>query len=338
MNDSHPDIDRLIALYLSKNASVYEKEELERWVNASAENKEVFKHLHDAWLSSTQTPLTPEMTKLRDQIWYNGITQESKTKHVIHREIDWSYWSKVAAIFIFLLMGAGVFSILVINYTPSQVTESVAWLKVENPNGRRTVHMLPDGTKVWLNSASSLTYPEKFSDSVRSIKLIGEAFFEVAENKKKPFLVEAAGTQTQALGTSFNIFSYPEDDTVKIALLEGKVRVQSSDHIQTVILSPGEELITSRDNNLFYRRPFDYVKTFGWKEGILNFDGTDFYEFCKIIERWYGVQVKFEGNPPTDWQIRARYKNEDLRHVLRDITFNKNINFTLTKNKVLLTF
>ncbi|MDF9796418.1 transmembrane sensor [Catalinimonas alkaloidigena] len=338
MNNSHPDIDRLIALYLSQKASADEKEALEKWINTSAENKAVFTHLHDAWLSTSETPLAPEKIKLRDQIWHNGITENSKTKYAIHREIDLGYWSKIAAIFIFLLMGVGVFSFLVYNNTTSQITESLAWVKVENPNGRRTVHMLPDGTKVWLNSASSLSYPEKFSDSVRSTKLMGEAFFEVAKNKEKPFIVETADTRTQVLGTSFNIFSYPQNDTVRIALLEGKVKVQSSDHIQTAILSPGEELITSRDNTLFYRRAFDYVATFGWKEGILNFDGTGFYDFCQAIERWYGVQVKFEGKPPVDWQIRARYQNEDLRHVLRDITFNKNINFTLTKDTVLLTF
>jgi ferric-dicitrate binding protein FerR (iron transport regulator) len=103
-------------------------------------------------------------------------------------------------------------------------------------------------------------------------------------------------------------------------------------------LSPGEELLAPKDQRSFSRQQFNYESTFGWKEGILLFDGADFAGFRSAIEKWYGVKVEIRGTPPVDWQIRARYQHEDLRHVLRDICFNKSIKFELHDKNVLITF
>jgi ferric-dicitrate binding protein FerR (iron transport regulator) len=231
-----------------------------------------------------------------------------------------------------------MFSYLIKEKPPTSSPIAVSLIEIKNPAGQRSAYTLPDGTQVWMNAASSLVYPEKFVDTMRLIHLQGEAFFEVVKDPQRPFFVEAAGTRTQALGTAFNINAYPEDDTVKIALLEGKVRVQSADQIQTAILSPGEELLAPKDNTAFSRQQFNYISTFGWKEGILIFDGADFASFRSAIEKWYGVKVETKGALPLDWNIRARYQYEDLRHVLRDICFNKNIKFELDDKKVLITF
>ncbi|MEX0884580.1 MAG: DUF4974 domain-containing protein, partial [Cyclobacteriaceae bacterium] len=93
-----------------------------------------------------------------------------------------------------------------------------------------------------------------------------------------------------------------------------------------------------RGNGQFTRKKYDFESSFGWKEGILIFNGNDFTGFSQLIQRWYGVDLHFNGAPPSDWSIRARYKNESLRHVLRDICFNKNIEFELTNKNVVLTF
>jgi ferric-dicitrate binding protein FerR (iron transport regulator) len=170
------------------------------------------------------------------------------------------------------------------------------------------------------------------------VELWGEAFFEVAKDQQKPFIVEAAGIQTEALGTAFNIRAYPEDPIIGVALLEGKVRVQNVDQVQTAVLTPGEELFASKDNTQFIRQPFKYDNTFGWKEGVLIFDGADFISFRSAIEKWYGVKVEVKGKAPDDWDIRARYQRESLKHILRDISFNKNIKFKLNHKNVLLTF
>lgn len=337
MNYHYPDIDRLISLYLSHRASESEKRELEEWLRASAVNREVFERLKKIWSMSSHDGYHADMDKVRDQIWIAGTEQQHRVKAPVQRTVDVFFWSKVAATFLIFLLGAWLLSYLNKENTVLP-PETVAMVEKVTPPGCRLAHRLPDGTKVWLNAGSSLYYPEKFADALRLVHLIGEAFFEVAKDQQRPFIVESANIRTQALGTAFNIHAYPEGHIIKIALLEGKVRVQDVDQLQTTILSPGEELLIPKDNTDFSRQHFSYENTFGWKEGILIFDGADFDSFRSTIEKWYGVKVEVKGTPPVDWHIRARYQDENLRHVLRDICFNKNIKFDLHDKNVLITF
>jgi ferric-dicitrate binding protein FerR (iron transport regulator) len=336
MSQNHPDIDHLISLYLSGRASQRERQELEQWISASPANRKVFKHLREIWAMPSPDEYRGDMDQVRDRIWAAGTGKQQKVKAQVRRTTDILYWSKVAAVFLLFITGAWLFSHIVQDNTA--VPETVALVEKVNPAGQRSSHRLPDGTRVWLNAESSLVYPEKFTDTLRLVELRGEAFFEVAKDQQRPFIVEAAETRTEALGTAFNIQAYPEGSIIKVALLEGKVRVQSKGQVQTAVLSPGEELFAPKDNAPFHRQPFKYDHTFGWKEGILIFDGSDFENFRSTIEKWYGVKVEVKGTAPDDWDIRARYRRESLQHVLRDICFNKNIKFELNDKNVLLTF
>jgi transmembrane sensor len=337
----NPDIDYLIILYLSNRASDFQKQELEQWINSSEDNKEIFEYIKEIWSKPSDVRIDHKMIQKRDEIWKAG-TQDQVKKLAPPRRIDIIYWSKIAATFLIVVLSSWIVYQLSSRGAVSDdaiVSDAVAIIKKQNPSGQKSMLMLPDGTQVWLNAESSLTYPEIFSDTLRLVKLEGEAFFEVAHNKKWPFIVEASNTRTQALGTAFNITAYPEDEIVKIALLSGKVRVQESSKFQTSVLSPGEELHIPNDRAEFNLHKFNYEKTFGWKNGILVFDGVDFETFCNIIERWYGVKVKVKGAPKTDWDIRARYKNENLKEVvLRDISFNKNFKFELKDKELFITF
>lgn len=338
MSYRYSKIDRLMSLYLSHRASKSEIQELEEWANTSAANREVFERLKEIWSMSSNDEYHSNMDRVRDKIWADGTGEPQVVKAPV-QAIDVFYWSKVAATFTLLFTCAWLFASLVKENTillPE--SESVAVVERVNPIGQRSTHRLPDGTRVWLNSSSSLIYPEKFSDTLRLVRLRGEAFFEVAKDQQKPFIVEAAGIRTQALGTAFNVHAYPEDLISKVSLLEGKVLIQDVSQFQSAVLSPGEELLIPQDNADFIRQQFNYEYTFGWKEGILLFDGADFAKFRSAIEKWYGVEVEVKGKVPVDWNIRARYQQENLKHVLRDICFNKNIKFELHDKKVTLIF
>nr|WKN39030.1 FecR domain-containing protein [Tunicatimonas sp. TK19036] len=337
MSNHYSDIDRLISLYLSNRASESEKQELEEWLQASEANRDVFRQLKKVWATPARHEHSDELHSVRDQIWIEGTEPQPEVLLSKPRRLHVVYWSKVAATLLIFLMGAWLLSYLIQRNT-TVIPETVDLVSQVNPAGQRSTHRLPDGTKVWLNAESSLEYPEKFSDTLRLVKLKGEAFFEVAKDRSKPFIVEADGTKTEALGTAFNINAYPENSSVTIALLEGKVRIEDIAHRQTAILSPGEELLATKETEHFDRRAFDYEKAFGWKESILILDGVNFVSFCRTIEKWYGVKVKVNGTPSDDWHIRARYQHEDLRHVLRDICFNKNIEFEINDKNVVLTF
>lgn len=333
-----PNVDRLISRYLSHLASPSERQELEEWLQASPMNREVFEQLKKIWYTSPNVELKADRSALRDRLW-QAVTKRPLPARPVFNTF---YWSKVAASFLILLVGMGLFSYLIKESISSEVSvalpPAVAWVEKTNLAGQKSVHRLPDNTQVWLNAESSLMYPEKFADTLRLVQLQGEAFFEVAPDQQRPFVVEAAETRTQALGTAFNIHAYPEDSVVTIALWEGKVQVQKVEQVQNTILSPGNELLIAKDKEAFELQLFNYERTLGWKEGILIFDGADFTEFRQAIERWYGVKVAVAGMVPTNWRIQARYQREDLRHVLRDISFNKNIKFELKDKNVLITF
>ena len=342
MASNDPNIDRLISLYLSRRASESERQELEAWLQASLANRKVFEHLEKLWCSDTRSSsfhheYDADRKQVRDEIWRAGTKGQQPMKTPVRRTLDIFFWGRVAAAVLLLLLGAWLFAYLTQENTVA-TPEAIALVEKVNPAGQKSVHKLPDGTQVSLNAASRLVYPEQFADTLRRVYLSGEAFFEVVKDVQRPFVVEAAGTRTQALGTAFNIHAYVEDDTIKIALLEGKVRVEGVDQLQAAILSPGEELLVSKGQSTFSQQSFSYENAIGWKEGRLIFDGTDFAGFCRAIERWYGVTVEVKGTPPSNWHLRAQYQQEDLRHVLRDVCFNKNINFELEDKNVLLTF
>lgn len=345
MNNQQPDIDHLISLYLSRRASDSQKQALEEWLASSSENAATFHRLEKIWAMPFPVEHDPKMDNVRDRIWNKATGDKEKHVHTDATGMADTVkvvrfpWIKAAAMFLIFIAGAWLFSQM--NKTEEiPIPKAVAWVEKVNPSGQRSSHLLPDGTKVWLNVASQLSFPEEFSDTLRQVKLIGEAFFEVSKDATKPFVVEAEGFSTLVLGTSFNVRAYPEDPEIKVALLEGKVQVRNngSSQVQTSVLSPGEGLLAPKDNSAFSKYEFQYENTFGWKEGILVFDGSDFERFRKTIEKWYGVEVEVKGRMPGSWNMRARYQRASLQHVLEDISFNKNMKYEIQDKTVVVTF
>src|SRR5690606_34081612 len=203
-----------------------------------------------------------------------------------------------------LLLTGAWFSTLLFKDRTVMTSKSVAWTEKINQAGQRSSHLLPDGTKVWLNVESRMTYPDQFSDTLRQVQLVGEAYFEVAKDEKKPFVVSTADISTVVLGTSFSVRAYPEDDEIKVALLEGKVRVQVGQD-EARVMFPGDEIVARKEDLKVAQRAFEYVSSFGWKEGVLVFDGVGFNDFRNALEKWYGVKVEVHGKVPADWSIRA---------------------------------
>lgn len=336
MDPHHPDIDLLISRYLSRQASPADMEILEDWLDASQHNRETLQRLEKIWGMPLSDEYITGTERIRDQIWAAGTEEERVGKMEIHRMLFVSRGLKIAAVVILLLTGAW-FSTEFLKDRSVMLPKSMVWFEKVNYSGQRSSHLLPDGTKVWMNTESRLTFPEQFSDTLRQVQLVGEAYFEVATNDKIPFVVTTAEVSTLVLGTSFNVRAYPEEHVIKVAVLEGKVKVHAGQNEGMVIL-PGDEIVARKDDLNLTKQAFQYISSFGWKEGVLVFDGVGFNEFRHSLEKWYGVKVEVHGNVPADWSIRARYRRESLQHVLEDISFNKNMAFQLKGKKVSITF
>ena len=190
--------------------------------------------------------------------------------------------------------------------------------------------------KIEKGAYSSLSYPSSFH-AERSVALSGEAFFKVTKNPEKPFVVRSGEIATRVLGTSFNVKAYEDEDVVAVALKSGKVLIknEASGAWSDVTLIPGEKLLT-KNGNAIKMKVSD--SDLSWQDGELTFDGSDFDDFVKKIKRWYGVEIKVEGEPGDEWRVNGKFKNKSLAVVLESISFAENIDYTLQGNEVMLRF
>jgi ferric-dicitrate binding protein FerR (iron transport regulator) len=180
---------------------------------------------------------------------------------------------------------------------------------MSTPRGRQFRLMLPDGTRVWLNSASSLRYPTVFAGKERQVEVTGEAYFEVAENAQMPFRVKVVGRAAiEVLGTQFNVNAYGNIQMLRTTLLEGSVRVQdiSEEAGKGVVLKPGQQAVistahaanTAGRQNIMVADHVDTDKVLAWKKGLFNFDGMSLQEAMQQLERWYDIEVVYENGIP----------------------------------------
>lgn len=197
--------------------------------------------------------------------------------------------------------------------------KEVMWNTMHTPVGGQYQVSLPDGSKVWLNAASSITFPTEFTGKKREVKIQGEVYFEVAKNSRQPFVVDIAGTSlVEVLGTSFNINSYADEGSVKTTLVDGSIKVIKGD--EKAILVPGQQAITafaaSPGQQLKLADNPDIEQTLAWKNGIFYFNGADLKTVMRQLKRWYGIEVKYEGDV-TGYIFKGKmYRNVNLSDVL----------------------
>lgn len=191
--------------------------------------------------------------------------------------------------------------------------------------GQRNTITLSDGTIITLNAGSQLQYPKTFEgDSVRSVRLVGEAFFEVTKDPDKPFIIETGDLTTKVLGTSFNINSYEFNDMISVTVRTGKVQVVSispDGSTEMVQLVPNEMAQYSKTANAITKSTVDNENYIDWKNGIIRFNDITFQEASKMLSRWYGVSLSFANNDLKNCHITARYEHAKLQVVLESIKF-----------------
>lgn len=183
---------------------------------------------------------------------------------------------------------------------------------MSTPQGGQYQLTLPDGTKVWLNAASSITYPAVFVGKERKVTINGEAYFEVAKNKEMPFMVEVRGMSTvEVLGTSFNINAYSNEETVNTTLVEGSVKIN-----KRVVLKPGQQAVVKDPAAVSVVNNADLEKAIAWKNGLFSFNNADLVSVMRQLERWYGVKVIYQRDV-TDLTLKGEmYRNVQLSTIM----------------------
>jgi len=191
---------------------------------------------------------------------------------------------------------------------------------LSTPRGGQYHMILPDGTKVWLNAASTLTYAINQTSKERLVTLQGEAYFEVARDAERPFRVASKGQVVEVLGTEFNINSYPDEPQIKTTLVQGAVKVVETSGNQDVVLVPGQQAVLNHKNQLSVAS-VNVADAMAWKNGKFNFNQSDIGTVVRQLSRWYDVEVVFQGNASHITLSGEVYRNTNASKVLEILSF-----------------
>jgi ferric-dicitrate binding protein FerR (iron transport regulator) len=227
--------------------------------------------------------------------------------------------------------------------------------------GARTKLVLPDGTKVWLNSSSKLKYAQLIGGLTREVELEGEAFFDVAKDPQRPFIVHADSLEIKVLGTTFTIKSYPQDPTIEATLLQGAIEIIRKDNPNTphVILKPNEKLVFSKHlppalahspdsmihqpmpaptdmavNSLPRNIPDSEKVETGWVYNKLVFDGDSFKELAVKMERWYNVNIIFKDPRLYTYHFAGSFAHESIQEALNALQLTAGFTYKIKGNEI----
>lgn len=205
----------------------------------------------------------------------------------------------------------------------------IAFNTISTPIGGQYQVILPDGTKVWLNAASSLKYPTLFKGGQRTVELTGEAYFEVTKNAAMPFYVKVNDMQVKVLGTHFNIMAYNNEPAVKTTLLEGSVQLSSGGVSNK--LKPGQQGMLK--NGQITVSDVNAEHAVAWKNGYFEFNRSGIHEIMNQLARWYDIEIAYEGNIPDDEFVGKIERSAKLSQVLNILKLSK-IHFVLENKKL----
>lgn len=264
-----------------------ENRQLMEWFRQCASKEEFFMLFETAWKESPD-----EMPRDVQERMYRRLSREldeKKTKTILLRSrFSWKVWPQIAVACIIFVLG-------LVNYrmNDKQKQLSTQNFTVLAEKGQRAFITLPDSTKVWLNSDTKISYPADYGLKERNVTLVGEAYFEVAKNPDKRFIVEAKGMQVEALGTSFNVNAYQNDNKIIASLFSGSVRVSYDRHV--AILKPHESVKVDLLNRSFSRYKDESMQNIAlWRKNEITFDGESLEEITHIMSRLYNTTICIE--------------------------------------------
>nr|WP_294788531.1 FecR domain-containing protein [uncultured Flavobacterium sp.] len=221
----------------------------------------------------------------------------------------------------------------VINPNAAGSKDDNSFNTLSTPTGGQYNIILADGTKVYLNAVSSIKYPTQFNGDQRVVELEGEAYFEVAKNKSKPFIVKSENQSIEVLGTHFNVHAYNNESVVKTTLLEGSVAVSYKN--QKTILKPGQQSDAADHFSKIKVREVDTEEAVAWKNGRFKFDNADLKTVMKQLERWYGITVQYRGDVSDVRFNGGTFRNKNLSEVLKVLELS-NIKFKVEGKTVIV--
>ncbi|GEP98777.1 FecR family protein [Chitinophaga cymbidii] len=218
---------------------------------------------------------------------------------------------------------------------PAEGPLAVTYNRIATPRGGEFSIVLPDGTKVWLNAASSLRFPTAFNGEKREVELTGEAYLQVAEDKARPFEVKIRDVNIAVLGTQFNIMGYEDEAGIVTTLVSGSVRVTAQGH-PSRLLVPGQHAVVENKTGALYVQKADVAEEIAWKNGSIHFESVNIRQIMRQVSRWYDVDVEYRGNV-ADMDFTCTVSRRDkLSKLLTLLEMTAAVHFTMEGNTIIV--
>lgn len=307
-----------------------ESEEFVAWMNSKEGEEKILGDIENDWnyLDAKEATDETRLESILAQI-------KAETGEESAQESRSHFFSKLAAAVALLVVFAGLTYLI---FPELQTLNQPQRIVKVNPSGQKSTHFLPDGSKVYLNAESSISYVREFEGDKRAIELKGEAYFEVTKDPEKPFVVKSKGVSTTAIGTAFNVRAYANEKKLGIALTEGKVKVTSTNLEEEFFLAPGEQLHYASDSKRVSKSEFDADEIVGWKNGLIKFQEANYEEVKSRLERWFGVRIVSNVDPSERWKYTGSFENQSLEMILEGMKLTKNFEYKMEQKKVEIMF
>ena len=334
MEEENKHIDELIANYLTEGLDKNALDELKTWIAASAENQQYFIRQREIWFSAVSREAASVYDKDKAfENFRNRVESQKEIQSTSRRGFSLSaLWRYAAVVAIIIAVGC-------ISYWQGEVNvkDTFADISVEAPLGSKTKLYLPDGTLVWLNAGSRMTYSQGFGVDNRKVELEGEGYFEVKRNEKIPFFVKTKDLQLQVLGTKFNFRDYPEDHEVVVSLLEGKVGLNNLlREEKEAVLSPDERAVLNKANGLLTVESVTASNASQWTDGYLFFDEELLPDIAKELERSYNVKLHIANDSLKTFRFYGNFvrREQNIQEVLEALASTEKMQYKIEERNI----
>lgn len=362
-------IKLLIINWLSGSINKQDLESLKQWINAAEDHKDTFNELKDAWIVSGMIKDSPKSHN--DVSWEalkNRITLE-ELRHIKEdesKQINYFKYFRVAASWLLIFVLGSALTWWLTDRTedaPAKITYRS--IEVTTPLGARSIIRMPDSTQIWLNAGTTITYSQDYGIETRTLNLTGEAFFDVSKDTIHPFIINTQGIIVRALGTRFNVKSYPEERTISATLEEGKIDVSIlslNDKNKSLLLKPKDKLIYNKETNSsekFTESPeskivpgeklkilmedvnvLSDVRTelyTSWKDQRWIIDSEPLRTLAPMLERRFNLKIIFEDKQLMNYKFTGTIENETVNQLMNALRFTAPLDYKISRDTLRLT-
>lgn len=316
----------LLSRYVAKTISPKELVELRTLVNLS-DNEELSFVLYRLW-DDYEIQEQPNKTLLHDL--FDQI-QKRTMYHAFRRKLDW--FIRAAAIFLIPLLS--ILSAYLLNDKMQDTINECKEMIVQVEKGQKADLTLPDGTKIKLNSESTLTYDQYFGKEIRNVKLSGEAYFEVAKDSTKPFIVHTDLLDIEVLGTSFNVYSYEKENQIEMTLISGRIKVDThTNPAHTVYLKPNEKVSFNKTSGHLVVEKTDNRFETAWLRGALVFRSEPIKHVISKLERRYGVTIHLSDPTIENDLFTGSFDSDNIVDVMKMLRTHYAFTYKIIGDKV----